>query len=128
MDWEYRLVKKTINNEEFIQIKEVYYEGDKIVLIGDAPIPYGETKEEVAECLELMQRALEKDVLDMPIFNTEQLHENEHVYCTKCANGLSLVNSINNETEPPSDCKECNPNDLEDSVPFKDRPKYKVLK
>lgn len=71
MTWEYRLVKYSFSNstiyknKELLQIEEVYYnENNEIVAFGEAPVPYGENIEEVRECLNLMCKALEKDVID----------------------------------------------------------------
>lgn len=72
MTWEYRLVKRVYHNEllnineSIIRIEEVYYdEKDKIHSYGEAPIPYGETVEEVREILKCMQKALDKPVIDL---------------------------------------------------------------
>ena len=66
MSWEYRLVKEKYNNEEIIDIREIYYDkNDSITAYGDAPVPFGESEEEVKECLDLMYRALDKTTLDI---------------------------------------------------------------
>ncbi|MGL5328867.1 MAG: hypothetical protein ACRDD7_06335 [Peptostreptococcaceae bacterium] len=65
MSWEYRLVKRNYTDYgELVEITEVYYD-DKgnIEGYGEAPVPYGETKEEVKECLDLMYKALEKEII-----------------------------------------------------------------
>lgn len=77
MYWNYRLVKrkypKAVNNDqvvihpdgEILEIKEIYYDkNENIDGFGDAPVPYGETIEEVKECLDLMYKALKKPVLN----------------------------------------------------------------
>lgn len=49
----------------------------------------------------------------------------EHVYCTNCIYGMSLINSIEDDSLPiPSSCETCYPYDVEDSTPFKERPNY----
>lgn len=68
MSWEYRVVKKKENGCEYFEMKEVYYnEKGEIIAFGDAPVPYGETIEEVNECLEYMKLALSKEVVDYNI-------------------------------------------------------------
>lgn len=47
-----------------------------------------------------------------------------HVYCTNCVQGDELIISISHDTSIPNCCEECNPYNLEDSTPFKDRPNY----
>lgn len=55
-------------------------------------------------------------------------NSNEHVYCTNCAYGKDLINSINDESSPePTQCTSCYPYDFEDSVPLNKRPNYKPL-
>ena len=66
MSWEYRVVRREVKkNEHILEIKEIYYdEDDNIYGYGDAPVPYGETKEDIRECLELMRRALNKPIIE----------------------------------------------------------------
>lgn len=64
MSWNYRVVEKEYNNEKYFQIMEVYYDdNENIVAFGDAPIPYGDNKEDIKECLNLMYSALDKDIV-----------------------------------------------------------------
>lgn len=71
MSWNYRLVKMEYPNstvfttEQVLEIKEIYYDKEgKINGYGDASVPYGETVEEVKECLDLMYGALNKSILN----------------------------------------------------------------
>ena len=49
----------------------------------------------------------------------------EHVYCTNCLYGKSLIDSIEDDSLPiPASCETCYPYDVEDSTPFKERPNY----
>lgn len=69
MSWNYRIIK----NKDCYQISEVYYDSKgNINGYGDAPIPYGESKEEVKECLDLMYESLNKSIL-----NIEDLEKRE---------------------------------------------------
>ena len=64
--WDYRLVKHEYTNEEVsLQITEVYYDdNENIIAWGDAPTPYGESVEDVKECLNLMEQALSEPIID----------------------------------------------------------------
>ena len=125
MTWEYRVIRDRHFGEEYFLIKEVYYGKDEndIIAIGDAPIPNGNSLEDVKEVLELMERATNKPVLDSPLF------KNTHVYCVNCIHFKDLMKSIENENSLSSslECNECNPFDFEDSKRYEDRPNYKLL-
>ena len=73
MSWNYRVVKQKISNNEVIhEIKEVYYDKtDNIASFGDAPTPYGDTVEDIKQCLDLMYKALDKPVIDYDEFEKE---------------------------------------------------------
>ena len=71
MSWNYRVVRTEYPNsmmyksEQVLEIKEVYYDKDgNIKAFGEAPVPYGESIEEVKECLDLMYKALEQPIVD----------------------------------------------------------------
>lgn len=71
MSWNYRLVKMEYPNstvfstEQVLEVKEIYYDKEgNISGYGDAPIPYGESIDEVRECLDLMYQALNEPILN----------------------------------------------------------------
>lgn len=74
MSWNYRLVKiKSNTGEDYIEIKEIYYDKNNCIKgYSEAPIPYGENKDEVKQCLDLMYTALNK-----PIINESDLKAKE---------------------------------------------------
>lgn len=53
------------------------------------------------------------------------MNNETYVYCTNCKNGAELITSVVNDTTLPNDCATCNPYNMEDSCPLKDRPNYK---
>lgn len=57
------------------------------------------------------------------------MDKNEHVYCTNCVYGESLLNQMlsSNPDSMPDSCQSCFPFDPEDSALFEKRPNY-VLK
>ena len=63
--WEYRVVRKTVNNTETYTIREVYYnkDGEICAISQEGIAPYGETPAEIASDLSYMSRALTKDPL-----------------------------------------------------------------
>lgn len=72
MSWNYRIIKskylgsQIYETEEKLEIMEVHYNKEgKPISCSDADAPYGESKEELKECLDLMYKALEKDILDI---------------------------------------------------------------
>lgn len=72
MSWEYRVVRQKIEIpflntvENRLEIMEVYYyKNGNYRGYGEASAPYGETTEEIQECLNLMQKALLKPIIDM---------------------------------------------------------------
>lgn len=78
MSWNYRVVKETVMasgmSETYLQIKEVYYnKKGEVASFGDAPVPYGESKEDIRDCLNLMIEALDKDVIDKEQYDKDFL-------------------------------------------------------
>lgn len=71
MSWNYRLVKRVYNKgksyeETLIQIEEVYYDEEgNIKGYGEAPVPSGETKEDIKKVLDKLSKALDKDIIDL---------------------------------------------------------------
>ena len=52
--------------EDYYEIMEVYYDKNgNIIGYADAGCPYGESIEEIRECLKLMSRALDEPILQM---------------------------------------------------------------
>ena len=71
LSWNYRIVKNTYLNqilntsETLFEIKEVYYnETGNIISFGNAPVPYGNSVEDVKQCLDMMQKALNEPVIE----------------------------------------------------------------
>lgn len=71
MGWNYRVVKMEYPNslvfttEQVLKIKEIYYDKDgNINGYGDAPVPYGESIDEIRESLCLMLQALDEPILN----------------------------------------------------------------
>jgi len=71
MTWNYRVCKETYSKgtqdeEEYLTIREVYYDGDKITgVTEDAVGVGGYTIDEIKFSLEKMQLALNKDIVDV---------------------------------------------------------------
>lgn len=61
MTWDHRVMRR---EDGFLEIHEVYYEGEKVSWTENATYPCGETLEEVRLDLERMLRCLEKPILD----------------------------------------------------------------
>lgn len=121
MSWEYRIVRDRYYGDEHFLIKEIYYdENNNIIATGSAPVPHGEDISEIKGTISLMNKAIEKEVIDIPLF------QDSRVYCTNCINGLNLIKSIKNDTDLPVKCNGCNPDNPEDCTPYKDRPNYKL--
>lgn len=75
MTWNYRLCKQTYKNdigydEVFYEIKEAYYNknGEIWAVTERAQSVYSETIDGVKQCLEWMQVALQKDIVDLDTF------------------------------------------------------------
>jgi hypothetical protein len=75
MTWNYRLCKQTYKNEVgydevFYEIREAYYNkaGEICAVTERAQSVYGETIDGVKQCLEWMQVALQKDIIDLDTF------------------------------------------------------------
>lgn len=72
--WNYRICKETYmkgtpNEEVGFTIREVYYDGEKVTGCTEKGVSvYGETVEEIAEVLQKMSLALNKEVLDIDTF------------------------------------------------------------
>ena len=75
MTWNYRVCKETYGNgtqnvEIGYSIREAYYNknGGIWAVTERAKSPYGESIEEIKQCLELMRLALNKEVIDLDTF------------------------------------------------------------
>lgn len=70
MSWEYRVVEQYIPGATgtYLEIQEVYYDKKgNINGFGQAPVPYGETTEDIKEVLKLMLKATEKEIVIKPL-------------------------------------------------------------
>lgn len=75
MVWDYRVIRKKLDNEVYFEIHEVYYDNqlpeftadrDRTIcgLTEEASSPFGETPEELKKDLEMMIGAFDKPILD----------------------------------------------------------------
>jgi len=66
MAWNYRVLKKTLDEGEVYEIHEVYYKGNAIHMWSEDPIsPYGESLEELKKDLQYQLEALELPILEV---------------------------------------------------------------
>lgn len=68
--WNYRVLKHTHLNNEWVGIHEVYYDdnGEPNACSTDPTSPYGETEQELQNDLDLMKKAFEKPVMYYSFF------------------------------------------------------------
>lgn len=69
MSWNFRVIKKKTNDEEYYEIHEVYYnKNGEIDYRSVEPIsPFGHTKAELADSLLKMTACLKKPVLEIVV-------------------------------------------------------------
>jgi hypothetical protein len=67
MSWNYRVTKLTIQGEECYEIREVHYNEDGSVKswTEEPAKPFGNSKEELKEVLNKMQKAFDLPLLDL---------------------------------------------------------------
>lgn len=64
MSWNYRIIKRTYEDDDYYELHEVYYEeGNKFSWTVDAICPYGETVEELRSNIDMMLVAFSKPVM-----------------------------------------------------------------
>jgi len=64
--WNYRVLKKTLNESEMYEIHEVYYKGNVIHMWSENPIsPYGENLRELKKDLQYQMEALKLPILEI---------------------------------------------------------------
>lgn len=74
MNWNYRVIRHTAQDQEYFEIHEVHYD-DQGLPIACAEQPasaYGNTVEELSACMIHMQSALTQPILDAKIFEQTQ--------------------------------------------------------
>jgi hypothetical protein len=68
--WQYQATHRTVNGEDVFEVREVFPgwgERGETLWSSRAVAPYGETKEELAECLQMML----KDVCHFDVFELD---------------------------------------------------------
>ena len=67
MSWNYRMTRRTVGNDQFYEVREIYYDraGNPTSWTVDAMSPFGETKKELVLSLLSMARCLTHPVLDL---------------------------------------------------------------
>lgn len=78
MSWNYRVTRRTVQDEVAYEIREVYYSVDGKIKMWSthAMAPFGETKDELKQNLEQMMSCLTEPVLDLD--TDEWISEEEH--------------------------------------------------
>ena len=64
MTWNHRVLKRTVGDETFYEIVEVYYDKDGSVNGWTTPYLYSETPDQLRGILKQMESAIDKPVID----------------------------------------------------------------